>query len=56
MVEALQKAGVTITICGQTMQKRKISPEALLPGVQIATSAMTTLTTHQLKGYALMKF
>ena len=56
MVEALQKAGVTITICGQTMQKRKIAPEALLPGVQIATSAMTTLTTHQLKGYAVMKF
>jgi intracellular sulfur oxidation DsrE/DsrF family protein len=56
MVEALQKAGVTITICGQTMQKRKIAPEALLPGIQIATSAMTTLTTYQLKGYAVMKF
>jgi len=56
MIEALQKAGVTITICGQTMQKRKFAPEALLPGIQIATSAMTTLTTYQLKGYALMKF
>jgi intracellular sulfur oxidation DsrE/DsrF family protein len=38
------------------MQKRKIAPEALLPGIQIATSAMTTLTTYQLNGYALMKF
>jgi len=56
MIEALQKAGVTITICGQTMQKRKFAPDALLPGIQIATSAMTTLTTYQLKGYALMKF
>ena len=35
--------------------KRKIEQKALLPEVVPALSAMTTLTTYQLKGYALIK-
>jgi len=27
-----------------------------LPGFEVATSALTTLTMYQLKGYALLRF
>jgi len=48
--------GVKIAVCSQSMFKRKIMPEELAPGLEMATSALTVLTTYQLKGYALLKF
>ncbi|MEN9299430.1 MAG: hypothetical protein RLZZ429_1743 [Bacteroidota bacterium] len=56
MIKALVDAGVKIVVCGQTLKKRGIDPSTLAPGVGIATSALTTITTHQLKGYALIKW
>lgn len=56
MINALLAAGVKIVVCGQTLKKRGIDPATLVPGVGVATSALTTITTHQLKGYALIKW
>jgi intracellular sulfur oxidation DsrE/DsrF family protein len=56
LITALHDAGVKIFLCGQTMMKRNIEQKALMPEVVPALSALTTLTTYQLKGYALMKF
>jgi intracellular sulfur oxidation DsrE/DsrF family protein len=56
MIKALLDAGVKIVVCGQTLKKRGIDPSTLAPGVGVATSALTTITTHQLKGYATIKW
>lgn len=56
MIQALVDAGVKIVVCGQTLKKRGIDPASLAPGVEVATSALTTITTHQLKGYAMIKW
>ena len=56
MIKALVDAGVKIVVCGQTLKKRGIDPSTLAPGVGVATSALTTITTHQLKGYATIKW
>lgn len=56
LIKALTDAGVTIAVCGQSLKGRSIATEEVLDEVQIATSMLTTVTTHQLKGYALLKF
>jgi intracellular sulfur oxidation DsrE/DsrF family protein len=56
MIQALLDAGVKIVVCGQTLKKRNIDPATLAPGIGVATSALTTITTHQLKGYAMIKW
>jgi len=56
MIKALLDAGVKIVVCGQTLKKRGIDPSTLAPGVGVATSALTTITTYQLKGYAVIKW
>jgi intracellular sulfur oxidation DsrE/DsrF family protein len=56
LIKTLQAAGVKFIICGQTMMKRNISQQQLLPDIHAATSALTTLTTYQMKGYVMMKF
>ncbi len=55
VLDELTKAGVTMMVCGQSIVKRKLLPDELLPQVKIATSYMTAFVTHQLKGYAAMK-
>ena len=56
LYKALKEQGVTLAVCSQSMFKRQVAPEDLVPGLEVATSALTTLTTYQLKGYAIMKF
>ena len=56
MINALLDAGVKIVVCGQTLKKRGIDPATLTPGVGVATSALTTMTTYQLKGYVTIKW
>lgn len=53
---ALNESGVKIFVCGQSVFKRNIDPATIAPEVKVALSAMTTLTTYQLKGYSLIKF
>lgn len=56
LYQELQQAGVKMFICGQSMIARNIDRHKMVPEVKIATSMLTTLTTYQLKGYALLKF
>jgi intracellular sulfur oxidation DsrE/DsrF family protein len=56
MIAALKAAGVKFYTCGQTLFRARIPKENILPEVEIATSALTTLTTYQLKGYAMVNF
>ena len=53
---ALQQAGVQLFICGQSVVKRNIDPATIAPEVKVSLSAITALTTYQLKGYALLKY
>ena len=54
--EALREAGAEIMICGQSMVMRKLTKDDLWPGVKIAHSALTTITTYVPQGYVLVKF
>jgi intracellular sulfur oxidation DsrE/DsrF family protein len=56
LLDELEKAGVKIFVCGQSLIARKIDRMKLVPQVKIASSMLTTLTTYQLKGYAALKF
>ncbi len=55
LIKAIQDAGARVTICGQTMQKRGIARENLLPNVQVGISALTTISTLQQQGYTILK-
>ncbi len=56
LFKELQEAGVSIFVCGQSLNKRGVAPEAVTPEVKPALSAITTLTTYQLKGYSFLKY
>jgi intracellular sulfur oxidation DsrE/DsrF family protein len=56
LIAALKNAGVQFYTYGQTLMKRNISEKSIVPEVEVATSALTTLTTYQLKGYAMINF
>ena len=56
LFKELKDAGVKIVACSQSLMGRSIDHEKLAPGVEVATSMLTTLTTYQLKGYAALKF
>lgn len=56
LISELSNAGVKFFTCGQTMIKAKIADNEIIPEVKVATSALTTLTTYQLKGYSMINF
>ncbi len=57
LLKALKESGVVdLFICGQSLIARNIDSKKLSPHVKIATSMLTTATTYQLKGYAMLKF
>lgn len=56
LVAALHDIGVRLTVCGQSLVGRDIDQESVLDEVEIATSMLTTVTTHQLNGYAFLRF
>jgi len=56
LFKELQEAGVKIFTCSQSLMGRSIDHKKLAPGIEVATSMLTTLTTYQLKGYAALKF
>ncbi len=53
---ALSEAGVKLFVCGQSLVARNIDRKRMAPEIAIATSMLTVVTTHQLKGYAYLKF
>jgi len=56
LYQELQQAGVKMFVCGQSLIARKIDRLKMVPEVKVATSALTTLTTYQMKGYAVLRF
>ncbi|WP_374569918.1 DsrE family protein [Phenylobacterium sp.] len=54
LIAALQAAGVSVRICGQSMHGRGYTPADLAPGVQVDLAALMTVTHLQLDGYALI--
>lgn len=56
LYKELADAGINLVVCGQSLLARNVERSALIPEVKVATSALTTITTYQLKGYAYLKF
>ncbi len=53
---ALEEAGAEILVCGQSLIVRNLKTADLWPGVTIAHSALTTITTYSMQGYTVLKF
>lgn len=51
LVSELLKNGARLVLCGQTAGSRGIKREELLPGVQVALSAMTAFNVFEAQGY-----
>ena len=51
IVNQLLQAGVHFVTCGQSMFYMNIKKEDLMPGMHVAFSAQTALSTYQLKNY-----
>jgi intracellular sulfur oxidation DsrE/DsrF family protein len=51
LVEELLQHGAQLVLCGQTAGARGVHREELLPGVKVATSAMTAFNVLQSQGY-----
>lgn len=54
--EALKAAGADIMVCGQSLIARNLKTSDLWPGVRVAHSALTTITTYVPQEYILLKF
>ena len=54
LIANLTAAGVKVDVCGQALAGLKIGRDEVLPQVQVDLSALTTIATLQLKGYALI--
>jgi len=54
LIKELQDAGVTVAVCGQAMAGWEIKPDEVLPGVRVDASAITTIATLQLQGWAYL--
>lgn len=56
LVEALLGEGVRFVVCGQSMAALGVPAEKLLPGVEVALSAMTAHADLGSRGYTIMPF
>ena len=54
--EALKASGADIMVCGQSLLARNLKTTDLWPGIRVAHSALTTITTYVPQGYVLLKF
>jgi intracellular sulfur oxidation DsrE/DsrF family protein len=54
--DALKEVGVDVYVCGQSLIARNLKSSDLWPGVTIAHSALTTITTYVPQGYVLLRF
>ncbi len=56
LFKELSEAGVEIIVCGQSLALYRNEVKDVIPQVKIATSALTAVSTYQLKGYAYFKW
>ena len=54
LVAALRAAGVSVRVCSQALVGNKVDPASVEKGVEIDVSALTTIATLQLRGWALI--
>jgi intracellular sulfur oxidation DsrE/DsrF family protein len=54
LIGALKRAGVSVRVCSQALVGNKIAPSAVEEGVEVDVSALTTMATLQLRGWALI--
>lgn len=54
LIGELKKDGITIAVCGQAMAEHHFEYDWIDPSVTLSLSALTTVTTLQQEGYALM--
>ena len=51
----LHKQGVKLAVCSNTIKDKNISPEQLLPFIQVISSAVGELTRKQAEGWSYIK-
>ena len=56
LLQALDRTGVNLYICGQSLYSRGFTPEDLAEPVKLSLSAMTALVHFQAEGYQLINF
>lgn len=56
VLQALDKAGAKIIICGQSLIMRDLGRNEIWEDALVATSALTTITKNVADGYVLIKF
>lgn len=56
LYKELAESGVELIVCGQSLTLQGHTKADVIPEVKIATSALTAVTTYQLKGYAYFKW
>jgi intracellular sulfur oxidation DsrE/DsrF family protein len=54
LIDKLHEAGVIVAVWSQALHANRIPTKQLTPGVRVDLSAMTTLATLQLRGWALI--
>jgi intracellular sulfur oxidation DsrE/DsrF family protein len=56
LIKELHDAGTEFYVCGQTMIKRSIPWDKLVPEAKVASSGLTAITSFLEKGYILIQF
>ncbi|THG37565.1 DsrE family protein [Sphingomonas olei] len=54
LVAALRAAGVSVRVCSQALVGNKVDPATVDKSIEIDVSALTTMATLQLRGWALI--
>jgi intracellular sulfur oxidation DsrE/DsrF family protein len=54
VIAQLRKAGVTVAVCGQAVAENHFQDDWVAKDVDVALSALTTITELEQQGYALM--
>jgi len=55
IIDELSKAGVKFLVCGQSLLFWGYKKEMLIPAAKLTLTAQTTLSSYQMKGFALKK-
>lgn len=56
IIKELKEFGVEFFVCGQSLKSRDIAVSEKIDEVKLSISALTVLTTYQLRGYSLLTF
>ncbi|MCP6134148.1 DsrE family protein, partial [Klebsiella pneumoniae] len=54
LIAALKRAGVSVRVCSQALVGNGIAPVTVDKAVEVDVSALTTMATLQIRGWALI--